>query len=256
MTLSELSQRLSRADFVDGLGIYVAEHEVALAHLRKRLFQVTVRGTRTVPLPGSDRPDERRLALTQAVAAFTREGEVDTRRTVLCVPRSQAAFNRVLLPAAAKENLAQVLEYEIENLIPLPREEIFYDYSARDQGEERLEVLLMCIPRQVVQGYLDALEQATVRPRGIVLASTAIADFVTFCRGDGSGPLGLLLTVPGATEVALLTGGHQAHRRCRGTRALRRAPARGGGAGGERRPALPLGARERGRLEPVAAGRG
>ena len=207
MTLSELSQRLSRADFVDGLGIYVAEHEVALAHLRKRLFQVTVRGTRTVPLPGSDRPDERRLALTQAVAAFTREGEVDTRRTVLCVPRSQAAFNRVLLPAAAKENLAQVLEYEIENLIPLPREEIFYDYSARDQGEERLEVLLMCIPRQVVQGYLDALEQATVRPRGIVLASTAIADFVTFCRGDGSGPLGLLLTVPGATEVALLTGG-------------------------------------------------
>src|SRR4029077_20723287 len=74
-------------------------------------------------------------------------------------------------------------------------------------GEERLEVLLMCIPRQVVQGYLDALEQATVRPRGIVLASTAIADFVTFCRGDGSGPLGVLLTVPGATEVALLTGG-------------------------------------------------
>jgi len=207
VTLSELSQRLSRADFVDGLGIYVGEHEVALAHLRKRLFQVTVRGTRTVPLPGSDRPDERRLALTQAVAAFTREGEVDTRRTVLCVPRSQAAFNRVLLPAAAKENLAQVLEYEIENLIPLPREEIFYDYSARDQGEERLEVLLMCIPRQVVQGYLDALEQATVRPRGIVLASTAIADFVTFCRGDGSGPLGVLLTVPGATEVALLTGG-------------------------------------------------
>ena len=207
MTLSELSQRLSRADFVDGLGIYIDEHEVALAHLRKRLFQVAVRGTRTVPLPGTDRPEERRLALTQAVASFTREGEVDTRRTVLCLPRAQAAFNRVLLPAAAKENLAQVLEYEIENLIPLPRDEIFYDYSARAQGEERLEVLLMCIPRRVVQGYLDALEQATVRPRGIVLASTAIADFVTFCRGDGSAPLGLVLTAPGATEVALLTGG-------------------------------------------------
>jgi general secretion pathway protein L len=207
VTLRELSQRLSRADFVDGLGIYIDDHELALAHLHKRLFQVTVRGTRTVPLPGADRPDERRLALSQAVAGFTRDGEVDARRTVLCVPRSQAAFNRVLLPAAAKENLAQVLEYEIENLIPLPREEIFYDYSARDHGEERLEVLLMCIPRRLVQGYLDALEQATVRPRGIVLASTAIADFVSFCRGSGSAPLGLLLTAPGATEVALLAGG-------------------------------------------------
>ena len=83
---------------------------------------------------------------------------------MLCVPRSEAAFNRVLLPAAAQENLAQVLEYEIENLIPLPREEIYYDYSARDQGEERLEVLLMCIPRQVVQGYLDALERGHGAP--------------------------------------------------------------------------------------------
>ena len=164
MTLGELSQRLRRADFVDGLGIYVGAHEVALAHLRKRLFQVAVRATRTAPLPGAEQPDERRQALTQAVAEFTREGGVDARRTVLCVPRSEAAFNRVLLPAAAQENLAQVLEYEIENLIPLPREEIYFDYSVRDHGDERLEVLLMCIPRQVVQGYLDALERGLRAP--------------------------------------------------------------------------------------------
>jgi len=207
VTFAELSQRLKRADFVDGLGIYVGAHQVALAHLHKRFFQVAVRATRTAPLPGADQPDERRQALTRAVAEFTRTRGVDTRRTVLCVPRSEAAFNRVLLPAAAKENLAQVLEYEIENLIPLPREEIYYDYSARDHGDDRLEVLLMCIPRQVVQGYLEALEDATVRPRGIVLASTAIADFVAFCRGDGAGSLGLLVSAPGATEVALLSGG-------------------------------------------------
>jgi general secretion pathway protein L len=207
VTFSELSERLRRADFVDGLGIYVGAHEVALAHLRKRLFQVAVRATRTVPLPGPDEPDARRQALTRAVAEFMHEGGVDARRTVLCVPRTEAAFNRVLLPSAAKENLAQVLEYEIENLIPLPREEIYFDYSMREYGEERLEVLLMCIPRQVVQGYLDALGEATVRPRGIVLASTAIADFVAFCRGDGAGSLGLLVSAPGVTEVALLSGG-------------------------------------------------
>jgi len=207
VTLGKLSERLRRADFVDGLGIYVGAHEVALAHLRKRLFQVAVRNMRTVPLPGAEEPDARRQALTRAVAEFMREGGVDARRTVLSVPRSEAAFNRVILPAAAKENLAQVLEYEIENLIPLPRDEIYFDYSMRDHGDERLEVLLMCIPRQVVQGYLDALGEATVRPRGIVLASTAIADFVAFCRGDGASSLGLLVTAPGVMEVALLSGG-------------------------------------------------
>src|SRR5262249_60232605 len=131
---------------VDGLGIYVGTHEVAFAHLSKRLFQVAVKRTATVPLPGPEQPAERRQALTNAVIAFTREGSVDTRRTVLCVPRAEAPFNPAFLPAAARENLAQVLEYEIENLIPLPREEIYYDYSARDHGEERLAVPPLSLP--------------------------------------------------------------------------------------------------------------
>src|SRR5262249_29861510 len=53
---------------------------------------------------------------------------------------------------------------------------------------------------------LEALADALVRPRGIVLASTAIADFVTYCRGE-SGPLGVLVSAPGSMEVALLSGG-------------------------------------------------
>jgi len=207
VTAGELSQRLKRADFLDGVGIYVGAHEVGLAHVRKRLFRVTVRGTQTVALPGADQPEERRQALSRAVADFTSTAGVDARRTVLCVPRSEAAFNRVLLPIAARENLAQVLDYELENLIPLPREEIFYDFSVRDAGEERIEVLLMCLPRQIAQGYLDALEQASVYPRAVVLASTAIADFLTFCRGDVTSPLGLVVTVPDATEIALVRDG-------------------------------------------------
>src|SRR5262249_20814981 len=93
VTLGELSQRLRRADFIDGLGIYVGSHEVALAHLTKRLFRIAVRRTATIPLPGPELPAERRQALTNAVVSFTREGGVDARRTVLCVPRSEAAFN-------------------------------------------------------------------------------------------------------------------------------------------------------------------
>jgi len=207
MTLAELSQRLRRADFIDGLGIYVGPAALALAAVRKRLFRVTVRDVTTAELPPPTRPAERLAALTETVARFTREREIDASRTVLSVPRSEAAFNRVLLPAAARENLSQVLEYEIENLIPLPKDEIYYDFSVRDIGTERIEVLLMCIPRRVLHGYLDALAQADVRPRGVILASTAIADFLGFCRGVAQGPLGLLVRENGATEVALLAGG-------------------------------------------------
>src|SRR5262245_30103441 len=105
VTVGELSQRLRRADFLDGLGIYVGAHEVAFAHVVKRFFRVMLRRSATYPLPPVDRPGERRQALGQAVLAFAGEHKIDTRRAYLCLPRAEAALNRVILPAAARENL-------------------------------------------------------------------------------------------------------------------------------------------------------
>lgn len=207
MTVGEFAQRLRRADFLDGLGIYVDAQQVALAHATKRLFQVKLRHTAVFPLPGVDHPVERRQALAEAVATFAREREVDTRRAYLCLPRAAAAFSRVIFPASARENLAQVLEYEMDRLIPLPRDAVYYDFSARLLGADRLEVLLMCLPRAAVQVHLDALEDAFVRPRGIVLASTAIADYLSFCRGGAGPALGLLVGATEGIEVALVADG-------------------------------------------------
>jgi Tfp pilus assembly protein PilN len=207
VTLAELAQRIRRADFLDGVGIYVGAHEVALAHVVKRFFTVALRHARTFPLPPLARAAERRQALAQAVLTFAGENHIDTRRAYLCLPRAEAACNRILLPAAARENLGQVLEYEIEHLVPLPRDQVYFDYSARLLGEDRLEVLLTCIPREIVRVHLEALEDAFVRPRGIVLTSTAIADYLAFCRGETDAPLGLLISGPEVVELALVTDG-------------------------------------------------
>jgi len=207
VTLGELTQRLRRADFLDGLGIYVGAHEVALAHVVKRFFTVALRHARTYPLPPAAHAAERRQALAQAVVAFAGEHRVDTRRAYLCLPRTAATCNRVLLPAAARENLSQVLEYEIEHLVPLPRDQVYFDYSVRALGEDRLEILLMCIPKEVVRVHLEALEDAFVRPRGIVLASTAIADYLAFCRGETTAPIGLLIGGDETVELALVKEG-------------------------------------------------
>jgi Tfp pilus assembly protein PilN len=207
VTLSELSQRLRRADFLDGLGIYVGPHEVALAHVKKRFFSVWLRHARTFPLPPAGMAAERRQALAQAVLTFAREYRVDTGWAYLSVPRAEVALSRVVLPAAARENLAQVLEYEVDHLVPLPRDQVYYDYSVRELGEDRLEVLVVSIARAAAQAYLDALEDAFVRPRGIVLASTAIADYLAFCRGGTDAPVGLLLGAAEGVELALLVGG-------------------------------------------------
>ena len=198
---------MRRPDLLDGVGIAIGASDVALAAISKRLVQVRLRGAKVVPLPPVDQADARRQALVGAVREFVAAHEIDPGHAVLCVPRGDAAVTRVLLPAAAQENLAQVLEYEMENLVPLPRDEIFYDYSVRPLGVERIEVLLVCVPRQTILAYLEALEEAGVRPRAIALPSTALADYVAFCANRTPPGMGFVVESPDATELALFADG-------------------------------------------------
>ena len=91
---------MRRPDFLDGLGVFVGASDVAIAGVSKRLLQVRLRSTQTVPLPSRDLPADRRQALTNAVRDFIAAHELDPSHAVLCVPRSDAAVTRVLLPAA------------------------------------------------------------------------------------------------------------------------------------------------------------
>jgi Tfp pilus assembly protein PilN len=203
MTLGDLTQRLSRADLLDGIGVYVAPERVALAHLRKQLWRVQLLDVAVHPLPPASDVEARRRALVEAVGAFAHVRRGAVQRACIVLPRRAAVMTRVTLPAAARENLAQVLEYEIENLVPLPKEEVHYEYFLRGETSERVEVLLASMPRAVVEEHASLLDEAGVRVRSLAIASTALADYVLFCRGQ-EGPLGLVIPEGEDVELALV----------------------------------------------------
>src|SRR6185369_13556392 len=206
MNLTTFAHRVRRADFLDGLGIYVEPEQAALAHVTKRLFRVGLRHERSYPLAPANRRPERAQTLSQAVAAFIREFKITPGEVHLCLSRHELLLNRLVLPAAAKENLRQVLEYEIERVIPLPRDEVFWDYQVRESGggeAGRLAVLIVSVPRRVVTEYVDALEAAGARPKAVVIAASALGDYAAFCRGTLDAPLGMVVQSGAELEVAL-----------------------------------------------------
>jgi len=206
MDLTRFAQRVRRADFLDGLGIYVEAEQVSIAHVTKRLLQVALRRERTYPLAPTSRRPERVQTLTQAVGAFIHERNISSGVVHLCLARQELLLNRLVLPAATRENLRQVLEYEIERVIPLPRGEVFWDYQVRESGggeAGRLAVLIVSVPRRVVTEYVDALEAAGARPKAVVIAASALGDYTAFCRGNLEAPLGVVVQSGADLEVAL-----------------------------------------------------
>ncbi len=210
MDLATFSRRIRRADFLDGLGIYVETDRVSMAHVRKRLLRVSLRESSTYPLAPLHQPEERARRLTEAVVAFLSANRIVPGAVHLCLARHDLILNRLILPAAAAENLRQVLEYEIERVIPLPRDEVFFDYQVRPFGEgetARLAVLVVSVPRRLIQLYVDALDAAGVRPKAVGVAASALGDYTAFCRGTLAGPVAMITGSDGGPhELATFVG--------------------------------------------------
>jgi len=204
MDLTATVQRLTKVDYLDGLGIAVGSREVSLVHLTKRALRVSLRHARTMPLPESGR--ERAEAYEQALNQFLRDIEVTPDRVVLCLSRRVACVSRLMVPETARGSLSQVIDYEVERLLPFPREDIYYDYLAYEAGgeERRLGVVIFCLPRREVDEHLVVLTQAQARPQAVTLSSAALASALAFCHPPSDLPYVLVAPEDGQVEVSFM----------------------------------------------------
>lgn len=197
---NRMLRRATRLDFLDGLGVAIGRRSVAFAHLVKRLATVTLQEHRIVPLPPVEEGPARRAALTAAVRAFLDETKIDTDRVFVSVSRSQTIVSRLSLPSSVKTDLPQVIEFEIDRLLPLEREEVYFDHIVRETGD-KIEVLLLSMPRRTAAEILDALEEGGARVRSLVATPLAIHDFVQFAPTDDESPVAVLIDDGGTVEL-------------------------------------------------------
>ena len=203
---NRMLRRATRLDFLEGLGIAIGRRSVSFARLVKRLATVTLQEHRVVPLPSVD--DEGwRAALTTAVRAFLDETGLETDRVFVSVPRSLAIVSRLPLPGAVKSDLDQAIEFEIDRLLPLERDEVYFDRLIREAGD-KIEVLVVSVQRGRAAAVLDALEEGGARVRSLVPTPLAIHDFLQFAPSDTDEPAVILVDDGGTVELDQISGGH------------------------------------------------
>ena len=204
MDLTAAVQRLTKVDYLDGLGIAVSLRDVSFVHMSKRALRVSLRHARTVPVPESGQ--ERVEAYGQALSQFLRDIEVTPDHVVLCLSRRAACVSRLMVPETARGSLRQVIDYEVERLLPFSREDIYYDYVAYNAGgeERRLGVVIFGLPRREVDEHLVILAQAQVRPQMVTLSSAALANALAFCHPPSDLPCVLVAPEDGQVEVGFI----------------------------------------------------
>ncbi|WP_448096119.1 PilN domain-containing protein [Luteibacter yeojuensis] len=146
-----------RALFAGGERWYVIERDAEGWRLRRAGESVVLAEVADI-----DGAEHRTAVLARALA----EADPADRRVALVLPAAQVLRRRLVLPVAARDNLRQVVGYDLDRQTPFRAEDIHYGVRELGEGgpEGRFVAELAATPRAMLDPLLDELASLGVAP--------------------------------------------------------------------------------------------
>ena len=185
-------ESLSRADFLSSVGLYLTSDRLYLVRLRKDLLRVSVVDCqmREIVRDGDGGPGQH--SLSEAIRSLLPHFNSDEDPIYVCLSPDQVAACQVFLPHAAEGNLEQVLGYEIERLVPFPRQEIYYDSVLSGKRGDKLALYLFAVRKKALDELLEVLSAFGLRPAAVEPTATALSSYLLFSNRGIRGPVMVL----------------------------------------------------------------
>ncbi|MEN6623480.1 MAG: PilN domain-containing protein [Smithella sp.] len=124
--------------------------------------------------------------VSSAITLASNELWVSRAQVVMVVPKSWTIVKTTDFPLAVKENISAVVSNELDRLTPLSPEKAFYDFQIIGEEEDRLLVMVAAVNSDVLQPYLDSLQEKKTIVRRISVSSSAVGTLCDYAHGSGS----------------------------------------------------------------------
>jgi type IV pilus assembly protein PilM len=169
-------------DFGAG-SLKLAEFDVTEAGtLRLRRY-----GIRALGLAGSQ-DTARENAIKKALQELAAERPFQAKVAGVCAPGTHVFSKFVKLPPVDSSKVTQIIQYEAQQNVPFPLDEVVWDYQilgAMPSGE--LEVLLVAIKTDVVEGLFRLAEASNLRLNLVDASPAALCNAFRYNYGDPEG---------------------------------------------------------------------
>jgi type IV pilus assembly protein PilM len=145
----------------------------------------------------------REAALLAALHEMLASGGFQSRQINVCAPGFHVFSKFVKLPPVYTSKVTQIIQYEAQQNVPFPLEEVVWDYQilgAAATGE--LEVLLVAIKSDIVEGLFRASDAAGTKLSLVDVSPAALANAFRYNYGDLEG-CSMLLDIGAKTSNLL-----------------------------------------------------
>src|SRR5437870_9701150 len=150
--------------------------------LRLRQF-----GLKSLGFEGSQDAARERVIL-KAIQELFAERPFGSKNIDVCAPGFHVFSKFVKLPPVDTSKVTQIIQYEAQQNVPFPLEEVVWDYQilgTAPAGE--LEVLLVAIKADVVDGLFRTAEAANLRVQLVDVSPAALCNAFRYNYGDLDG---------------------------------------------------------------------
>jgi len=142
---------------------------------------------------------------------FLLETQTDPRRVVCALPAHACSVKFAELPRAKPAELARMARFEAESQIPLPLNEIMWDFAVEGDvtPDQMCHVIIAGARRKLVEETIATMEAARIEPFAITVSSLAAAKSVSAAADGDLGREPVLVIDIGAewTDLSIVDGG-------------------------------------------------
>jgi Tfp pilus assembly protein PilN len=176
-------------------GIDFRKRHLVLVLLKRSLGRIELGDYGIHPLSPESQKEDREGQMISLINSFVSKNQIKKEKVSIAIPREKVVVRFITLPAATKENLRKVLEYETSKYTPFEKEEVYLDYRILKEEKESLHLFVVFVKKMEVEYYLALLKKIGIQPISIQIPSTATLNLFFFNEGMKENETSVLLDV-------------------------------------------------------------
>src|SRR5580658_4870222 len=144
-------------------------------------------GIKALGIEGSQEA-AREAAIRGALTELLGEKSYTARQVNACAPGFHVFSKFVKLPPVDTSKVTQIIRYEAQQNVPFPLDEVVWDYQILGtSATQELEVLLVAVKSEIVEGLFRVAEGAGLRMKLVDASSAALCNAFRYNYGDLEG---------------------------------------------------------------------
>jgi len=160
------------------LSASIDKGNISLAYGSRFLSRISIKGIKEYSFEEDKYPQPEDLLSSLSLAI--NEFNISKEDITLSIPKAWTIIRTVEFPSTIKENIPDVISYELDRLTPFTAAEAFFDFRVLEEKGDRMSLLLMAAKTDQIKPYIDILNESGFAVSRITVNLSAIGTLCSY----------------------------------------------------------------------------